>query len=173
MEVAMNMANKLINSNTFINIFLVGSFTALGARSMYQQNLIEALESEKQALTNTNKSMKKSMWDWKQQLYAEASSPDTAIVPLSRLKAIYGEVISVPSVDGTSSFARTECPSHGYGLSNNPSYFKILVGFAVTVLGENQHGYAALKTYHRIEANRTLRTPSSSDFVCVEKSFAA
>lgn len=64
---------------------------------MNQQNLIEALEVEREALITTNKSIKKSMWDWKQQLYADASSTDTAIVPLSRLKAIYGEVVSVPS----------------------------------------------------------------------------
>ncbi|XP_048497384.1 uncharacterized protein LOC104905519 isoform X2 [Beta vulgaris subsp. vulgaris] len=94
---AINMVNRLINNNTFIDIFLVGSFVALGVRSMNQQNLIEALEVEREALITTNKSIKKSMWDWKQQLYADASSPDTAIVPLSRLKAIYGEVVSVPS----------------------------------------------------------------------------
>ncbi|XP_021743728.1 uncharacterized protein LOC110709789 [Chenopodium quinoa] len=94
---AMNIVNRLINSNTFVNICLLGSFTALGVRSMSQENLIEALESEKQAIANSNKAMKKSIWDWKQKLYADASSPETAIVPLSRLKAIYGEVVAVPS----------------------------------------------------------------------------
>ncbi|CAO2834531.1 unnamed protein product [Amaranthus hypochondriacus] len=93
----MNLLNRIINSNTFINICLVGSFTALAVRSMNQQYLIESLEVQRQLLTDTNKSMKKTMWDWKQKLYAEASSPDTAIVPLSRLKAIYGEVVTLPS----------------------------------------------------------------------------
>ncbi|KNA08963.1 hypothetical protein SOVF_157960 [Spinacia oleracea] len=94
---AMNIVNKLVNSNTFVNICLVGSFTALGIRSLNQENLIAALESERQTLSNTNKAMKKSIWDWKQKLYAEASSSETAIVPLSRLKAIYGEVVTAPS----------------------------------------------------------------------------
>ncbi|KAF2296733.1 hypothetical protein GH714_001509 [Hevea brasiliensis] len=35
------------------------------------------------------------MWDWKQQLFAEADS-DAALVPLARLKSIYGEVPSPP-----------------------------------------------------------------------------
>ncbi|KAL4596275.1 hypothetical protein ACB092_12G152000 [Castanea dentata] len=94
----MEMANKVAstvlkatNNNTVINIFLVGSFVALSVRSVNQQRDIEAMEAEKDSLTKSNKAMKKSMWDWKQKLYAEASS-DSALVPLARLKAIYGEV---------------------------------------------------------------------------------
>lgn len=49
------------------------------------------MEAEKDSLTKSNKAMKKSMWDWKQKLYAEAST-DSALVPLARLKAIYDEV---------------------------------------------------------------------------------
>ncbi|KAH7861967.1 hypothetical protein Vadar_033147 [Vaccinium darrowii] len=87
----MNAATRASNNNTVINVFLVGAFVALSVRSVKQQRDIEALESQKDRLLITNKAMKKSMWDWKQQLFAEASSPDTAIVPLSKLKAIYGE----------------------------------------------------------------------------------
>ena len=94
----MEMANKVAstvlkatNNNTVINIFLMGSFVALSVRSVNQQRHIEAMEAEKDSLTKSNKAMKKSMWDWKQKLYAEAST-DSALVPLARLKAIYGEV---------------------------------------------------------------------------------
>lgn len=62
---------------------------------MNQQKDIEALEAEKDSLRKSNKAMKKTMWDWKQQLFAEAES-DAALVPLARLKAIYGEAPSPP-----------------------------------------------------------------------------
>ncbi|KAL9237567.1 hypothetical protein vseg_012099 [Gypsophila vaccaria] len=94
--------NRVINSNTFINICLVGCFSVLGLRSMHQQNLIEALEADNVKVQSTNKSLKKTMWDWKQQLYAEASS-DSAVVPLSRLKSIYGDVVSPPASDDIAS----------------------------------------------------------------------
>lgn len=93
----MNTVSRLLNNNVFIDVCLLGSFAALGLRSMSQEKLIETLEAEKETLANTNKAMKKTIWDSKQQLYAEASSSDTATVPLSRLKAIYGEVVTVPS----------------------------------------------------------------------------
>ena len=44
--------------------------------------------------------MKKTMWDWKQQLFEEAEAEAEAniiLVPLARLKAIYGEVTSPPT----------------------------------------------------------------------------
>ncbi|XP_057470268.1 uncharacterized protein LOC130759162 isoform X2 [Actinidia eriantha] len=88
---AMSAATRAANNNTVINVFLVGAFVALSARSGMQQRDIQALEAEKHSLLKSNKDMKKVMWDWKQQLFAEASSPDAAIVPLARLKAIYGE----------------------------------------------------------------------------------
>ena len=88
---AMSAATRAANNNTVINVFLVGAFVALSARSGMQQRDIQALEAQKYSLLQSNKDMKKVMWDWKQQLFAEASSPDTAIVPLARLKAIYGE----------------------------------------------------------------------------------
>lgn len=93
MEVANRIANAVIravNNNTVINVCLVGSFVALGVRSVNQQKYIEALEAEKDSLVKSNKAMKKTMWDWKQQLFAESESHE-ALVPLARLKAIYGE----------------------------------------------------------------------------------
>ncbi|KAJ7959133.1 Hybrid signal transduction protein like [Quillaja saponaria] len=93
MEFANRIANAAIraaNNNTVINVCLVGSFIALSVRSVNQQNYIASLEAEKESLTKSNKAMKKSMWDWKQQLFAEAET-ESAVVPLSRLKVIYGE----------------------------------------------------------------------------------
>ncbi|KAF7837413.1 3-isopropylmalate dehydratase large subunit, chloroplastic isoform B [Senna tora] len=81
---------RALNNNTFINICLVASFATLGVRSANQQKVIEALEAEKENIVKSNKDMRKAMWDWKQQLFAEAST-DSAVVPLARLKAIYGE----------------------------------------------------------------------------------
>ncbi|GAB4859576.1 hypothetical protein Ancab_011044 [Ancistrocladus abbreviatus] len=101
---AINIVTRLINSNTFVNICLVGSFVALGVRSVNQQKLIEALEAEKESLVNSNKTMKKTIWDWKHQLFAEAASPESAIVPLSTLKAIYGEAVTVPTIDGNEDY---------------------------------------------------------------------
>lgn len=83
-------ATRALNNNTVINVCLVASFATLGIRSLNQQKLIEALEAEKEKLVKSNKAMRNTMWDWKQQLFAEASS-DSALVPLARLQAIYGE----------------------------------------------------------------------------------
>ena len=83
-------ARKASNNNTVINVCLVASFAVLAGRSLDQQKTIEALEAEKESLVKSNKAIRKTIWDWKQQLYAEASSDD-ALVPLARLKAIYGE----------------------------------------------------------------------------------
>ncbi|KAK9664910.1 hypothetical protein RND81_14G076500 [Saponaria officinalis] len=96
------VVNRVINSNTFINICLVGCFSVLGLRSLNQQNLIESLEADNSRVQATNKSLKKTMWDWKQQLYADASS-DSAVIPLSRLKSIYGDVVSPPPSDDIAS----------------------------------------------------------------------
>lgn len=82
----MSIAGRAANNNTVINVLLVGSFVALTMRSVNQQRDIEALEAEKESLVKTNKALKKTMWDWKQQLFAEPQP-----VPLARLKAIYGE----------------------------------------------------------------------------------
>ncbi|KAF6172750.1 hypothetical protein GIB67_000808 [Kingdonia uniflora] len=81
------------SNNILINTFLVGSFVALSIRSLTQQREIESLEAEKDSLLNTNKSIKKTIWDWKQQLFAEAQAgTNPVVVPLARLKAIYGEL---------------------------------------------------------------------------------
>ncbi|KAK4778196.1 hypothetical protein SAY87_018383 [Trapa incisa] len=81
---------KATNKNTVIDVCLVGTFLALCYRSVKQQKNIEALEIEKISLIKSNKDMKKTMWVWKQQLFADAAS-DSALVPLSRLRVIYGE----------------------------------------------------------------------------------
>ncbi|CAB4266943.1 unnamed protein product [Prunus armeniaca] len=89
---AVSAATRAAKNNTVINVCLVGSFIALSVRSVKQQNDIKSLEAEKASLIKSNKGAKQTMWDWKQQLYAEASSTDAAVlVPLARLKAIYGE----------------------------------------------------------------------------------
>ncbi|KAK6939874.1 hypothetical protein RJ641_029405 [Dillenia turbinata] len=75
------LANRAANNNTVVNVFLLGLFGALCARSVSQQRNIEALEVEKESLIKSNKAMKKTMWDWKQQLFAEATT-DYAVVPL-------------------------------------------------------------------------------------------
>ncbi|PRQ26535.1 hypothetical protein RchiOBHm_Chr6g0295671 [Rosa chinensis] len=98
MEVANKVVSagmRLANNSTVISVCLVGSFIALSARSVKQQNKIEALEAEKDSLIKSNKATKQTMWDWKQQLYAEAGT-DAALVPLARLKAIYGEAPTPP-----------------------------------------------------------------------------
>ncbi|XP_010456326.1 PREDICTED: uncharacterized protein LOC104737767 [Camelina sativa] len=90
------MANKIamflseaINNNAVINTCLGVSFVVLGLRSDQQHKYVEALAEHKDSLSKSNKAMKVTMWEWKQQLFAEAAS---AVVPLSTLKAIYGEV---------------------------------------------------------------------------------
>ncbi|XP_021284880.1 uncharacterized protein LOC110417031 [Herrania umbratica] len=109
----MELANKLValagraaNNNVVIDACLVTSFAVLGIRSLKQQKDIEALEAEKDSLTKTNKAMKKAIWDWKQQLFAEADS-DSPLVPLARLKAIYGEAPSPAIGDATEEDAKS------------------------------------------------------------------
>ncbi|KAK4266227.1 hypothetical protein QN277_027177 [Acacia crassicarpa] len=85
-----DLATRALNNNMVIDVFLLASFATLGLRSVHQQKLIQALEAEKENLTKSNKAMRKTMWDWKQQLFTEAST-DSALVPLTRLRAIYGE----------------------------------------------------------------------------------
>nr|XP_025619082.1 uncharacterized protein LOC112710863 isoform X2 [Arachis hypogaea] len=96
-QVAMEFVNRIVesarkasNNNTVINVCLAASFMVLAGRSFHQQKIIEALETEKASLVKSNKDIKRTLWNWKQQLYAEAASDD-ALVPLHRLKAIYGE----------------------------------------------------------------------------------
>ncbi|VFQ75537.1 unnamed protein product [Cuscuta campestris] len=109
MEWAIAAANKAASSNTVVNAFLLSIFGALSARSFKQQRNIEALEAEKNSLVESNKSMRKTMWDWKQQLYAEAESLSShALVPLSKLKAIYGDQESASPPLARSSNGKSE-----------------------------------------------------------------
>ncbi|GAA0176630.1 hypothetical protein LIER_29574 [Lithospermum erythrorhizon] len=101
MERAVETLNKLANNTTFLNVFLMGIFGTLSFRSMQQQNQIFALEAEKDSILKTNKTIKKTIWDWKHQLFTEAeSNPQNALVPLSTLRAIYGEATPVGSDAG-------------------------------------------------------------------------
>ncbi|WCJ44635.1 hypothetical protein M5689_025293 [Euphorbia peplus] len=93
----MEFANRVVGvameaagSNRVINVCLVGACLALSARSMKQQKYADAMEAEKDSLFKSNKAIKKTLWTWKQELYADAQS-DSAVVPLARLKAIYGD----------------------------------------------------------------------------------
>lgn len=40
--------------------------------------------------------MRQTIWEWKQKLYTEAEADKKPIVPLSKLKSIYGEVPTLP-----------------------------------------------------------------------------
>lgn len=102
-----NMATRASNNNTVINMFLLGSFVALSIRSLSQQKDIASLEAEKESLVKANKAMKKMIWDWKQQLLAEAST-ESSTVPLAKIKAIYGEALTLPTAEV---FAKTDSQS--------------------------------------------------------------
>ncbi|KAL7599952.1 uncharacterized protein LOC111903510 [Lactuca sativa] len=97
---AMEFANRAASNNTVINIFLVGAFGGLAVRSLNQQRQIEALESQRDSLVKSNKSMRQTIWEWKQKLYTEAEADKKPIVPLSKLKSIYGEVPTLPQSAG-------------------------------------------------------------------------
>ncbi|KAL3845533.1 hypothetical protein ACJIZ3_002936 [Penstemon smallii] len=91
----MSTLNRAANSNAVINTLLFSTFGVLAVRSEVQQRTIEALEAEKDSLVKINKGMTKTIWDWKQKLYAEAeANPQKALVPISTLKSIYGEVVT-------------------------------------------------------------------------------
>ncbi|CAH9101400.1 unnamed protein product [Cuscuta europaea] len=92
MEWAISAVNKAASSNTVVNVFLLSVFGALSARSFQQQRDIEALEAEKNSIVKSNKEMRKTMWEWRQQLYADVEALSSqAIVPLSKLKSIFGD----------------------------------------------------------------------------------
>ncbi|KAL2513165.1 hypothetical protein Adt_18765 [Abeliophyllum distichum] len=102
MEQAANLVQRAANSNAVINTLLAGAFAVLSLRSVQQQRFIEALEAEKDSLVKANKGLKKTIWDWKQQLFSEAeANPRYAVVPLSTLKVIYGEATpAAPVISG-------------------------------------------------------------------------
>ncbi|XP_047323797.1 uncharacterized protein LOC124927438 [Impatiens glandulifera] len=97
-----NLVRRAASSNVVLNSALIGVFAVLTARSYIQQKDIAVLEAQKQSLVISNKAMKKTIWDWKQQLFSEAeASSDKSLIPLSRLKAIYGEApAAIQSSDG-------------------------------------------------------------------------
>ncbi|KAI3508966.1 hypothetical protein L1887_23989 [Cichorium endivia] len=98
---AMEFASRAASNNTVINVFLVGAFGGLVVRSLNQQRQIESLESQRDSLVKSNKSMRQTIWDWKQKLYADAQADKKPIVPLSKLKLIYGEIPTLPQSAGT------------------------------------------------------------------------
>ncbi|KAL9252331.1 hypothetical protein AKJ16_DCAP02678 [Drosera capensis] len=87
---ASTLATRILNSNTFINICLLASFATLSARSSAQQKQIQALETQKEALIRSNKEMKRTVWGWKQQLYADAE-----VAGMDRIKAVFGDSVAV------------------------------------------------------------------------------
>lgn len=92
METLANILNRAANNNKVISLLLVSCFGLLAMRSMRQQQDIENLEVEKNSLLKANKAIKATIWNSKQQLYADAvSHSETAFIPLATLKAIYGE----------------------------------------------------------------------------------
>ncbi|XP_051139931.1 uncharacterized protein LOC127257515 [Andrographis paniculata] len=105
MEQVIGALNRVANSNAVLNTLLIGAFGALAARSLVQEHTIKALEVEKDSLLKTNKGLKRTIWESKQTLYAEAeANPQEALVPLANLRSIYGEVAAAtakpPSVSG-------------------------------------------------------------------------
>ncbi|KAG2305079.1 hypothetical protein Bca4012_064156 [Brassica carinata] len=58
--------------------------------------------SQNDSLFKSNKELKVTMWHWKQQLFAEATSAGTStvVVPLSTLKAFYGEATTTTQSAG-------------------------------------------------------------------------
>ncbi|KAG8378273.1 hypothetical protein BUALT_Bualt08G0120400 [Buddleja alternifolia] len=98
MEQVLSAVNRAVNSNAVINSLLAAVFGTLAARSVVQERTIEALEAEKDALVKSNKSIQRTVWEWKQKLYAEAEADQqNAVVSLSTLKSIYGEVVASAS----------------------------------------------------------------------------
>lgn len=83
-------AVKVTNSNAFINTGLLACCLVLSAKSRSQYQQIEALQSERDSLTNSNKAIRKTLWNWKQQLFAEASV-DSPLISLATVKSIYGD----------------------------------------------------------------------------------
>ncbi|EFH54601.1 hypothetical protein ARALYDRAFT_324508 [Arabidopsis lyrata subsp. lyrata] len=113
------MANKIamflseaMNNNVVISTCLGVSFVVLGLRSDKQQKYVEALAEQKDSLFKSNKEMKVTMWEWKQQLFADAASAgNAAVVPLSKLKAIYGEATTTTqSGDTTKEESKVSTP---------------------------------------------------------------
>lgn len=101
MERLMSTLNRAAESNAVVNTFLGAVFCALTARAWGQEQTVRALEAEKKVLATKNKEIKTSIWEWKQTLYAEAAAnPRKALVPLSTLQSIYGDVVTAVTDSG-------------------------------------------------------------------------
>jgi hypothetical protein len=101
MERLRSALNRAATNNTVINVLLAGCFGLLVFRSVRQQKDIEILEAERNSLLKANKAIKTTIWNSKQDLYADATSnSQTALIPLSKLKAIYGDATPSPSLSG-------------------------------------------------------------------------
>ncbi|WOG84573.1 hypothetical protein DCAR_0103757 [Daucus carota subsp. sativus] len=81
--------NKAASNNTVINSFLGFAFVALSVRSFNQQKTIETLETQKESLLKSNKAIKKTIWEWKQQLYAQPQGGFA--LPVDKIKPIFGD----------------------------------------------------------------------------------
>nr|XP_043610950.1 uncharacterized protein LOC122582602 [Erigeron canadensis] len=88
---AMVVGSKAASNNIAINVFLGSVFAGLTFRSLNQQTQIETLESQRDSLVKSNKSMRQTIWDWKQKLYSDALADKKPVVSLEKLKSIYGE----------------------------------------------------------------------------------
>ena len=92
MEVGSRVINFLGKKDNVVHLFLAGAFVALGFRSASQQNEIDKLETDRDSLRSRNKAMQNTMWEWRQNLFnLAASDPSDFPIPLSRLRAIYGD----------------------------------------------------------------------------------
>lgn len=101
MERIANALNRAAESNAVVNTFLGAAFCAMTARAWGQDKEVRALEAEKQVLATKNKEIRATIWEWKQTLYAEASAnPRKALVPLSTLQSIYGDVVTAVTDSG-------------------------------------------------------------------------
>ncbi|RWW78252.1 hypothetical protein BHE74_00013533 [Ensete ventricosum] len=114
---------------------LLGTFVTLGVRSSLQQREIDALEAEKSSLRSAISSLYSSLWSCRQDLFALAasaadpssSSPKQPFIPLSRLRAIYGEE-EPPS---NSALLPSAVDPQGTRCSSRPFPFSLSQGFYI------------------------------------------
>ncbi|XP_078432097.1 uncharacterized protein LOC144703723 [Wolffia australiana] len=128
MEVGSRLMNFLGKKDNVVHLFLGGAFVALGFRSAAQQEEINQLEAEKDSLSRSNKAMQKDMWEWRQTLFNLASSdPSNFPIPLSRLRAIYGDTDEAesPSSSASPSSGNLDFPEAGVADAFPPPTFTV------------------------------------------------
>ncbi|WOL09061.1 hypothetical protein Cni_G17814 [Canna indica] len=99
MEALRRLVSAATKSENVVSALLLGSFAALAFHSSEQQCEIDALEAEKASIRAAVSTMSSTMWACREDLFALASaaddpsssSPQQPSIPLSRLRAIYGE----------------------------------------------------------------------------------